>query len=150
MKSKNKKKNRERERERERKRNSSTMIHTCVPARKHMYIWIRENGRFCQSGKKHFLVRVGDALEAETIFDSTHAKIHIAALKEGREKPKEGREGGRERERERERERNSRRMANRRVCKCSTRGCDAVMEEKNCLFQRPAFSQAYYPPGPAR
>jgi len=64
-----------------------------------MYIWIRENGRFCQSGKKHFLVRVGDALEAETIFDSTHAKIHIAALK-GREKPK----GGGEREGERERE----------------------------------------------
>jgi len=37
--------------------------------------------------------------------------------------------------------------ANRRVCKCSTRGRDAVMEEKNCLFQRPAF---YRPPLSAR
>jgi len=52
--------------------------------------------------KKHFPVRVGDALEAETIFDSTHAKIHIA-LKEGREKA-----GVRKREREKERERETR------------------------------------------
>lgn len=100
---------------------------------------------FVRVGKKHFPVRVGDALEAETIFDSTHAKIHIAALKGGREKPRE-REGEREREMEKEGERGSRGMANRRVCKCSTRGRDAVMEEKNCLFQRPAFSQAHYPP----
>jgi len=108
-----------------------------------MYIWIRENSRFLSKWvKKHFPVRVGDALEAETIFDSTHAKIHIA-LKEGREKPKAG---VRKKERERERERDSRRMANRRVCKCSTRGCDAVMGEKNCLFQRPTFSQAHYLP----
>lgn len=96
---------------------------------------------FVRVGKKHFPVRVGDALEAETIFDSTHAKIHIAALKGGREKPRE-----KGRWRKKERERGSRGMANRRVCKCSTRGRDAVMEEKNCLFQRPAFSQAHYPP----
>jgi len=80
-----------------------------------MYIWIRENGRFCQSGKKHFLVRVGDALEAETIFDSTHAKIHIAALKEDREKPKGGRDGGRERERGREGEREREREREREI-----------------------------------
>lgn len=96
-------------------------------------------------GKKHFPVRVGDALEAETIFNSTHVKIHIATLKEGREKSK-GREK-KERERGGGGGRNSRGMANRRVCKCLTRGRDAVMEEKNCLFQRPAFSQAHYPPG---
>lgn len=59
---------------------------------------------FVRVGKKHFPVRVGDALEAETIFDSTHAKIHIAALKGGREKPRErGRERKGDGERRRER-----------------------------------------------
>jgi len=53
---------------------------------------------FVRVGKKHFPVRVGDALEAETVFNSTHAKIHIATLKEGREKSKEGEKKEKERE----------------------------------------------------
>lgn len=65
---------------------------TCIYGSEKMVVFVRV-------GKKHFPVRVGDALEAETIFDSTHAKIHIAALKGGREKPRE-REGERRRERE--------------------------------------------------
>lgn len=93
-------------------------------------------------------------LEAETIFDSTHVKIHIVASKESgkservKERETEREREGKKREREESREDESAGelhagTANRRVCKCSTRGCDAVMEEKNCLFRRPAFSQAH-------
>jgi len=83
-------------------------------------------------------------LQAETIFDSTHAKIHIATSRGSSEI---GRGGGEEEEELAVAARASARAANRRVCKCSTRGRDAVMEEKNCLFQRPAF---YRPPLSAR
>lgn len=101
---------------------------------------------FLSASKKHFPVRVGgDAvaaavlLEAETIFDSAHAKIHIVASTKGDREESEGREGRRGRRQIHAGRRD------RRVCKCSTRGRDAVMEGKNCLFQRPAFSQSHYP-----
>lgn len=100
MKSENKKKKRERKRETRVRRYMRACRHesTCIYGSEKMVVFVRV-------GKKHFPVRVGDALEAETIFDSTHAKIHIAALKGGREKP---REGEREREMENEGEREAR------------------------------------------
>lgn len=86
-------------------------------------------------------------LEAETIFDSTHAKIHIVTSKGWVGGKAEGWKRVKRKRKERRWYTRAERAANRRVCKCSTRGCNAVMEEKNCLFQRPAFSRADYPPG---
>lgn len=96
MKSENKKKKGERKRETRVRRYMRACWHesTCIYGSEKMVVFVRV-------GKKHFPVRVGDALEAETIFDSTHAKIHIAALKGGRERGRE-RKGDGERRRERE------------------------------------------------